>query len=308
MAAHKEIDGRAGGLMFVLCVIWGLQQVAIKIAAPDMTPIMQIAIRSGIAAALVALVILIRRERLPFSDATWKPGLLVGFLFALDYLFVGEGLRFTNASRMAIFLYTAPLFAALGLHWKVPAERLKPLQWAGIGLAFIGIIVTFAGRGGGNGGQAPNAWIGDVLGLAGGMAWAATTLAIRFSSLSRAPATMTLFYQLLGACLLLAVAAVALDQTAARFTALSVGSLIYQAVIVSFASFLVWFSLLRVYLASRLGVLSFMTPLFGIIFGVWLLNEPLEFSFMAGALLVLAGILLVNGHEWIRQARGVASA
>lgn len=307
METRKEIDGRAGGLMLVLCAIWGLQQVALKAAGADIAPILQLAIRSGIAAVLVGLLMLARRERLSLHDGTWRPGLLVGFLFALEFVFVGEGLRYTSASHMAIFLYTAPIFAALGLHWKLPAERLKPLQWAGIGLAFAGIIVSFAGRGGGGGGDASMMWIGDLLGIAGGMAWAATTLAVRFSSLSEASASVTLLYQLLGAFVILSLAAVLMDQTAVRFTLLSVASLAFQAIIVSFLSFLVWFSLLRLYLASRLGVLSFITPLFGIGFGVWLLDEPLDANFVAGSLLVLVGILMVSGHEWIRQALGKVS-
>lgn len=308
METRKEIDGRAGGLMLVLCAIWGLQQVALKAAGTDIAPILQLAIRSGVAAVLVGLLMLARRERVSLGDGTWRPGLLVGFLFALEFVFVGEGLRYTTASHMAIFLYTAPIFAALGLHWRLPAERLKPLQWAGIGLAFAGIIVSFAGRGGSTSGDSSMMWLGDLLGIAGGMAWAATTLAVRFSLLSEASASVTLLYQLLGAFVILSLAAVLMDQTAVRFTLLSVTSLAFQAIIVSFLSFLVWFSLLRVYLASRLGVLSFMTPLFGIGFGVWLLDEPLDASFVAGSLLVLMGILMVSGHEWLRQARGRAPA
>jgi drug/metabolite transporter (DMT)-like permease len=77
---------------------------------------------------------------------------------------------------------------------------------------------------------------------------------------------------------------------------------LFQAVIVSFATYLAWFWLLRKYLASRLGVFSFMTPLFGIVFGVWLLDEPLDASFLTGAGFVTAGIILVSGHDWLRQA------
>ncbi|WP_374940257.1 DMT family transporter [Pedomonas mirosovicensis] len=242
------------------------------------------------------------------TGGLWRPGLVVGTLFALEYLFVGEGLRFTNASRMAIFLYTAPIFAALGLHWKLPTERLKPLQWGGILLAFLGIIVTFAGKSGAADSHAANRWIGDLLGLAAGMSLGATTVAIRFSRLSNASATVTLQYQLIGAFVILLVSAFALGQTQVRFTAISLGSLAFQSIIVSFLSFIVWFALLRVYLASRLGVLSFMTPLFGIGFGVWLLHEPLEFSFAIGSAMVLAGILMVSGHKWLRQSRKPVSA
>lgn len=304
MDTRKELDGRATGLMVVLCTIWGMQQVALKAAAPDIAPILQLAIRSGIAALLVGLLMLARRERLSLGDDMWRPGLLVGLLFAVEFLFVGEGLRFTTASHMAIFLYTAPIFAALGLHWRLPSERLRPLQWIGTALAFSGIVISFAGRGDAVG---EDAWIGDLLGVAGGVAWAATTLAVRFSSLSNASATVTLLYQLLGAFVILAVAAVAMDQTIVRFTILSVSSLAFQTIMVSFLSFLAWFALLRVYLASRLGVLSFMSPLLGVAFGVWLLDEPLDLSFALGALLVLVGILLVSGHEWLRQIRGTAT-
>src|SRR6185369_8823562 len=114
--------------------------------APDIAPLLQIALRSGIAALLVGLLMFVRGERISLADGSWRPGLLVGVLFALEFLFVGEGLRHTSASHTVVFLYTAPAFAALGLHWKLPVERLQPLQWVGVVLAFAGIVVAFFGR------------------------------------------------------------------------------------------------------------------------------------------------------------------
>jgi drug/metabolite transporter (DMT)-like permease len=151
------------------------------------------------------------------------------------------------------------------------------------------------------GGSPSNILWGDFLALLGGIAWAATTVVIRCSILSRTPATRTLLYQLIGAFIILMLAAIGLGQTGFNSTPLAWGSLLFQSLVVSFAGFLVWFWLLRNYLASRLGVFSYMTPLFGIAFGVWLLNEPLEPSFLVGALLVLAGIVLVSGSGWLKQ-------
>lgn len=302
MEKRGAVDGRAGGLMLVLCAIWGLQQVAIKAAAVDIAPILQIAFRSGIASVMVGLLMLARGEFMSLNDGTWRPGILVGILFALEFLLVGEGLRYTTASHMAIFLYTAPIFAALGLHWKLPVERLKPAQWIGIGIAFAGIVTSFTGRTPEMmSSHATNPLLGDLLGVAAGMAWGATTVVVRCSCLANTSATRTLLYQLLGAFVLLMLAALILDQTEFRLTPVAWSSLIFQVLLVSFISFLVWFWLLRHYLASGLGVLSFMTPLFGIAFGVWLLDEPLEPNFIAGALLVLIGILLVSGYEWFKQ-------
>jgi drug/metabolite transporter (DMT)-like permease len=303
---RKPLDSRAVGLMLLLCVVWGLQQSVLKLAAPDMAPVMQIALRSGIAAVLVGLFMLWRREGLALGNGTWRPGLVVGFLFALEFLLVGQGIRWTSASHVVVFLYTAPVFVALGLHFLLPAERLNTIQWLGIALAFAGMVLTFFGRSavavpaevGAN--LAVNPLWGDALALMGGMAWAATTVVVRCSSLSRASASQTLMYQLVAAFVLLLLAAVVLGQTHINPTPLAWGALAFQALVVSFASFLVWFWLLRHYLASQLGVFSFVTPLFGVAFGILLLNEPLEASFVAGAVLVLGGVVLVSNHQWFR--------
>ena len=170
--------------MLVLCMIWGLQQSVLKLTAGEIAPIMQIALRSGASALLVALLMWWRQERIVALDATWRPGLLVGGLFALEFLLVGEGLRHTTASHMVVFLYTAPVFVALGLHFKLPAERLNALQWLGIALAFAGLALAFLGHSPVVNGRAPpgsTLW-GDALGLLGGIAWAATTVVVRSSA------------------------------------------------------------------------------------------------------------------------------
>lgn len=303
MENRQSLDLRAAVLMVVLCIIWGLQQSVLKLAEADISPIMLIALRSGISAVLVGLFMLWQRERISLADGNWRPGLLVGVLFALEFLLVGEGIRHTAASHAVVFLYTAPIFAALGLHILLPAERLNLVQWLGIACAFGGLLMAFLGSGATQAvaGAPDNMLLGDAMALMAGMAWAATTVVVRCSGLAKASASQTLMYQLLGAFVLLLVAAFALGQTTIVPTPLMWGSLLFQALVVSFASFLVWFWLLRHYLASQLGVFSFMTPLFGVAFGVWLLQEPLEPRFVVGALLVLLGVVLVSNHGLIRQ-------
>jgi drug/metabolite transporter (DMT)-like permease len=291
--------------MVVLCIIWGLQQSVLKLAAGDIAPIMMIALRSGISAVLVGLFMLLQREKVNLADGNWRPGLLVGMLFALEFLLVGEGIRHTTASHAVVFLYTAPIFAALGLHWMIPAERLNALQWLGITCAFGGLVLAFLGSDATQAatGAADNMLLGDAMALLAGMSWAATTVVVRCSGLAKSSASQTLMYQLLGAFVLLLVAAFGLGQTTIHPTPLMWGSLLFQALVVSFASFLVWFWLLRHYLASQLGVFSFMTPLFGVGFGVWLLNEPLEARFVGGAVLVLLGVVLVSNHALFGSSR-----
>lgn len=302
MDERKALDQTASSLMIVLCMVWGLQQVILKMAASDISPLMQIALRSGLAALLLLPLVLLDQKSQLMNPKNVKAGALVAVLFSLEFFLLAQALQLTSASHAVVLLYTAPIFVALGLHWKLPSERLTLLQWTGIGIAFIGIVVTFIRpqQIGVNTFQQQMLW-GDLYALAAAIAWATTTVTVRLSSLAQAAVTQTLFYQLAGSFILLLGLAFFMGQAIVQWTPLVIASLTFHTLIVSFASFLAWFWLLRNYLASRLGVFSFLTPLFGIIFGVWLLDENIEANFIFGTALVLLGILVVSLQGWLRK-------
>ncbi|MDU9401674.1 DMT family transporter [Pseudomonas sp. zfem004] len=297
---RKNPDAFALQVMLGLCLIWGCQQVLIKSAAVDIAPVMQAAFRNGIAAVLVGLLVCFKGGWGQVG-ITWRAGVLAGALFGLEFLFIAEGLKLTSAAHMSVFLYTAPIFTALGLHIMMPCERLRLLQWLGILLAFAGIALAFAG--GVSFEQLDGRMLlGDALAILGGLAWGATTVVVRCSRLSEAPATLTLFYQLaVGFAGLLLMALVSGQIADFALTPLAVGSVLFQGIVVSFVSYLTWFWLLRKYLASNLAVFSFITPLFGVTFGVMLLDEPLSLNFVLGAVLVLVGVIMVSAEVWVRR-------
>lgn len=307
MSERRALDSKAASIMFVLCIIWGLQQVILKMAAPDISAVMQIALRSGLSALMVYPMIKLADGVSLWSRDYLAAGILVGVLFASEFFLVAQALRFTSASHTVVLLYTAPIFVALGLHWKLPSERLSVLQWSGIALAFFGIIIAFLFHPAGSVAASNTALWGDALALLAGILWAATTIAVRLTKLAEAPATQTLFYQLLIAFLLLFPLAFAMGQASIHWTAFAIGSLLFHTIIVSFASYLIWFLLLKEYLASRLGVFSFLTPLFGVLFGVVLLNEKIELNFIVGTVLVMLGIMVVSLQGWV-QSRSLAKA
>lgn len=298
---RKGADAFALQMMLVLCLIWGIQQVMVKLAAGDIAPIMQAFGRNVIAALLVGALMCWRGGWEGLRQGTLPGGALAGVLFCAEFFFIAQGLVYTTASHMAVFIYTAPIFSALGLHFLLPSERLRPLQWLGIAVCFGGIALCF---GGGFDLQHMDGrmLLGDAFGVLAGASWGATTVVVRGTRLSESPASLTLFYQLFTAALLLPLLALWLGEFGnVRLTAMSVGSVLFQGVVVSFASYFSWFWLLRRYLASNLAVFSFMTPVFGIAFGVLLLHEPLAWNFVGGAALVLLGITLVSSEAWVRR-------
>jgi len=289
---RKPADALAVTMMVALCMCWGFQQITIKIAAAGISPIMQAGLRSIIATALLLAWAQLRRIPLFGRDGTLGSGLAAGALFAGEFVFIYAGLAYTAASRMVVFIYLAPCLTALGLQWFVPGERLNASQWMGVLLAFLGVALAFAD---GFSTAAGSTLIGDAFGVIAAALWAATTVLIRSTRLTSASATKTLFYQLAVSALVLPLASVAAGEPGVTaLTPKVLASLAYQAVIVAFASYLAWFWLLTRYLAGRLAVFSFLTPLFGVAFGVIFLSEPLSAAFVGAALLVGVGIVLVN--------------
>jgi len=274
--------------MVLLTALWGFQQVTIKVIAGDVSLVAQAAIRSIVATALVLAWARLRGIPLFERDGTLRAGLLAGLLFAVEFVFIYGGLAYTNASRMVVFIYLTPVLTALGLHLAIPGERLKAGQWLGVLVAFFGVALAFFNTG-------KSTLVGDLCGIAAAFFWSATTVLIRATRLAQASATKTLFYQLGVSAALLPVASWLMREPGiSALTPLALASLAYQGVIVAFASYLAWFWLLGRYLAARLSVFSFLAPMFGVVFGVWLLGEPLSPQFAVAAGLVALGIVLVN--------------
>ena len=82
-------------------------------------------------------------------------------------------------------------------------------------------------------------------------------------------------------------------------SALAIISVTYQTLFVVGVTFLAWFALIQRFSASRLSVFTFLTPLFGVLFGHFVLGEPLTLPFGIAVICVIAGLVLVN-----RPAKG----
>jgi drug/metabolite transporter (DMT)-like permease len=291
---RKPLDSVAFATMVVCCLVWGFTNVMTKLAAADISPIMQGGLRSVLATILLMIWARVRNVPLFDRDGTFKAGLIAGALFAGEFLFIYAGLAHTGASRMVVFVYTAPCLTALGLHWFVPGERLSKAQWIGILLAFGGILAAF-----GDGfASSPASLLGDAFGAIGGILWAATTVWIRATGLTRISAAKVLFYQLVVSSLTLPVASwLSGEAGVVALTPIGVASLLYQGVVVAFATYLAWFWLLTRYLGGRLAVFGFLTPLFGVMMGALVLAEPLRPAFLGALAMVGAGIWLVNARR-----------
>ena len=287
-----------------LCLLWGLGQIMIKAANTGISPLLQAGLRSVFSGLLVAGWMGLRGTPFALRPSSVWPVMAIGLLFALEFVGLFQGLTMTTASRGTLLLYTAPFVVALGGHLLLD-DKLDRLQWLGMLLAFSGLLVMMASRPAASGSgplgltQATPTLAGDLLCLAGGVFWGATTLVIRATSLREESPERCLFYQLLLSAPILIGLSWLLGPHWGEFGlgTLSMWVLLafaYQVVVIAGLSYLAWFHLIVRYSPGRLSAFTFLTPLFGVLLAVPLLGEPLYPGLLLALALSMTGLSLVN--------------
>jgi drug/metabolite transporter (DMT)-like permease len=287
----RPLDAASMVLVVCICLTWGFNQPAIKLAIHDVPPLTQCAIRSSLATLIVIGLMRLRGLPIAVRDGTLAAGLVAGLLFGVEFLLIYRGLLYTTASRAVLFIYLAPFFVVIGARWLFPGDRFGLMQWLGLLMAFVGMVVAF-------GVPAPATepfqLLGDVMMAFAALSWAATTLIIKSSALARVSPEKTLLYQLVVCVPIVALGALVFgERIVAMPSAVALGSLAYQTIVVG-TTFSVWFALIVKFSASRLSAFTFLTPLFGVAAGHLVLGEPLTPAFAVAVLLVAAGLILVN--------------
>src|SRR5258705_6035399 len=199
MSAHEKRISSAGrplgpgavAVMLMLCLSWGFNQIAVKLALPDIPPMLQATIRSASALPVLLLIARLRGATIFKRDGTLRAGLFAGVLFGIEFVLIYRGLLFTSASRGVVFIYTAPFFVAFGSYLFL-GERLRASQWDGLALCFTGVALAIG---------VPQAnvdakvLLGDLMIVGGAALWAATTLIVKTTPLVNAAPEKALGYQ-----------------------------------------------------------------------------------------------------------------
>ena len=290
-SAGRPLSPGAVALMLMLCLSWGFNQIAVKLALPDIPPMLQATIRSAGALPVLLLIARLRGVKIFKRDGTLGAGLFAGVLFGIEFVLIYRGLLFTSASRGVVFIYTAPFFVAFGSYLFL-GERLRASQWGGLALCFAGVALAIG---------VPQANVdvnvlqGDLMIVGGGALWAATTLIVKATPLLNAPAEKGLGYQVAVSIPILALAAWLSGETLTRVPgSLALSLMAYQAIWVVGTTYLLWVALVKTYSASKLSAFTFITPLFGVVASYFIMHDALTLAFGAAALLVIAGLYLVN--------------
>ena len=287
---RDAVDIAAAAIMVGLTFSWGLNGVAAKLSYAGFSPVFVAVARSVVGGLLVFMWCRYRGIRLFENDGTLWPGLLAGLLFGAEFVLIFVGLEFTTVARSALMVNTMPFWVLVGAHFLL-GEHMTLRKWAGLAMAFAGVVLVFSDKLSLPG---PEAITGDIMSLGAGILWAATTLVIKKSRLATASAEKLLLYQL-AVSAVMTLPLLPLAGPAVRgFSPLATGALLFQAVYVVAFTYILWFWLVRRYPAAGLSSFAFLTPAFGVLCGGILLGEPLSLRIFAALGLIAAGLIVVN--------------
>jgi len=292
--AHKfELNIKPVVVLLVVALVWGANMAIIKIGAQDIPSLFMAGLRSLVASLCLYVWIRIKGISLFPSRRVVIHGIVIGLLFGSEFGFIYTALEFTMASRTYVLVYTAPFFVALGAHFFLRDDRLNPWKVTGLIMAFAGIFVLFLRK---LGTFSLVALPGDLMALAAGAIWGATTLYIKRYLSGLTVPLQTLFYQVcFSAPPLLVMSFILEDPFTSRLTLAAGFSVFYQCIMVAFLSYLVWFELIHRYPVSLLHAFSFFSPVFGVFLsGVLILGEGIGLNLVLALTLVSIGSVLVN--------------
>ncbi len=290
MQRKPNIDMFGAISLIGFSVLLGFNQVVIKVVNGGLQPVFFAGLRSLGVIFCVWLWIRLRGRKLDFKPGTIRAGILMGVVFAFEFICLFMALDLTSVTRTTVIFYSMPVWLAIAAHFLMPGERITPVKAAGLSMAFAGVSWAIISRGSGGEGSLT----GDLFALGAAFGWAGITLVARVTRLSEVRSEMQVFWQVLVSAPILLAVAPLFGPLVRELEPVHLWGLGFQIVVVVSAGFIFWLWLLSIYPASSVASFSFLTPIFGVFMGWLMLGETLSPSLILSLVLVAGGILLVN--------------
>lgn len=283
-----DLAGATG--LVVFATVLAFNQVVIKVTNAGFGPVFAAGLRSALALGVLGLWLVVRRKKVTGIRQTIWPGLLLGGLFTVEFIFLFIALDLTTVSRVSILFYSMPIWLAVIAHFTLPGETLSWRRTVGLALAMVGVIwALFDPQS-----RQAGSLLGDVLALLSAFAWAGIALTVRLTRVSELVPEGQLFWQLSVSTVGLLVVAPLFGDLLREPIALHIVGLGFQAVFVASLGFLFWLRLMTIYPASDIAAFSFLSPVLAVGMGWLLLDDPVGPGFLGAMCLVAVGIVLIN--------------
>jgi drug/metabolite transporter (DMT)-like permease len=288
---RKNVDSTGALLALLTSVFWGANTVAIKLGLADAPPLRLAWMRFVVGGAAIALWAWAtgRLAGLRVAPSEWRPMLVLALIFTAQIGTMNIGTSLTSAAHASILLNLYSVHTVVLSHFLIPGDRLTVRRVSGVVIAYIGIVILFAGQQGGG----TASLVGDAL-----VFLSAFLLAERLVYLARAlqqldPVKLLLSQAAVGSALFMLGSALT-EPAPTVWTGRLVASIAYQGVLIAGFNFVVNLWLLQRYRPSSLVPFFLTQPLFGVVAAALLTGDPLTRELLVACVAVAIGMGLTT--------------
>ncbi|MFZ3576836.1 DMT family transporter [Virgibacillus sp. DJP39] len=278
-------------LILMITLLWGYAWVLMKESLHYMGPFTFSAFRFGTGAVVLLLITFLIGKGLP-PKKHWMHLFVLGILqTAIVFLLVMYGLRFVDAGKSSVLLYSMPIWSSL-LAVKFLNEKITGAKMLGLGLGMLGLLLILGWDLWS--GQDIKTIIGEVLIVVAAMSWGAANIYYRIK-LPDLPKLQVNAYQMLFGTIGIVIFSIITEWgDPINFTPESIYYILFTGVLASALCFTVWFIILSVIDTVTATLSTLLVPMFGLILSWLILDESLSIGIIIGSICIIVGIIVTQ--------------
>jgi len=296
--------------LFVLAWLWGSAFLFVDVAVQDIPPVTLVAARVAMAAVMLYVILRAQGHNLPKFGPIWKHFTGVGLLYnALPYVLLSWGQQHIDSGMAAILIGTVPIFTMILAHLFSTGERLTSTKIIGVVVGFGGLFVLVAPALM----EGVEATIWGLLAALGAAASYGAALVYAQKKLRGLPPLVGPTAQLTTATFFLVPISLIVERPYAlpMPSWSAAGALLLLTVLSTALAFVLYYRLMEFTGATALSMVTYMIPIVATFLGVVILQEQLGWHVYAGCVLIITGVMAVNGvfpsFRWRRLANAATS-
>ncbi|MBI5303901.1 MAG: EamA family transporter [Chloroflexi bacterium] len=279
-------------ILFLLGAIWGASFLFIKVGVAEIPPFTFVLGRTLIAATVLFGVMRFRREAFPRTRALWTTFIALGILNGvIPYTLITWGETHITSGLASILNAAMPLFTVLLAHYWTHDERMTMPKMLGVLVGFVGVVIVFLPEL--RGGIQIEFW-GQLAVVGAALSYAVATIMARRTLRGVSP-VLAAAGQLGTAAMWMVIPSIVIDRPwTLRPTLPALGALVTLAILGTAVAYILYYWLVNHTGATRTSLVTYLLPIFGVMWGAVLLREPIAWEAILGLSLILAGVILVN--------------
>ncbi len=288
---NRPVDFLAASFLIIFSILLGLNQVMVKLVNEGMHPVFQVALRSTFAIFPILIYCYILKKKIIINNGSLIPGIIAGILFAIEFIFLFTALDYSTVTRVSLIFYTMPVWLTLAAHFLIENDKLNLNKLLGLIIALVGLFLAVYEP---TTGYDTSQFYGDAFSFLASLCWATIAIMLKTTRLSNATPETQLLYQLVVSGIILLPLSMQLNDYVRNIDLDLILIFSFQVIVIMCMGFIGWLWIMSRYSASSTSSFAFLTPIFGVLFGWLIMDDPINKQIYLSLFFTCLGIYLIN--------------